>query len=135
MRPAARRAQVRPLGVFTRNAFPRRPLPSPLTRSGLPDLRIVNSHPIQGVDALRGGCSVILLTVAHRAQAHARCDHFFQALRSYTMQDRKMIILSAVGYTVLWTVFMIAWTGARDVAAIGIWTLCGVVNGLLWYWL
>jgi fucose permease len=51
------------------------------------------------------------------------------------MQDRKMIILSAVGYTVLWTVFMIAWTGAHDVAAIGIWTLCGVVNGLLWYWL
>jgi hypothetical protein len=51
------------------------------------------------------------------------------------MQDRKMIILSAVGYTVLWTVFMIAWTGARELSSIGMLTLCGVVNGLFWYWL
>ncbi len=51
------------------------------------------------------------------------------------MQDRKMIILSAVGYTVLWTVFMIAWTGLREFSAVGMLTLCGVVNGLFWYWL
>jgi len=53
----------------------------------------------------------------------------------FAMQDRKIIILSAVGYTVLWTVFMIAWTGSRDVSAIGMLTLCGVVNGVFWYWL
>jgi hypothetical protein len=51
------------------------------------------------------------------------------------MQDRKMIAWSAVGYAVLWTVLMIICTGARDVPAIGIWIVCGVVNGLLWYWL
>jgi fucose permease len=55
--------------------------------------------------------------------------------RSMTMQDRKMIILSAVGYTVLWTVFMIAWTGTRELSSIGMLTLCGVFNGLFWYWL
>jgi hypothetical protein len=46
-----------------------------------------------------------------------------------------MIILSAVGYTVFWTVFMIAWTGSYDLASIGMLSLCGLVNGLLWYWL
>jgi hypothetical protein len=46
-----------------------------------------------------------------------------------------MIILSAVGYAVLWTVFMIAWTAAHDATAIGLLTLCGLVNGLIWYWL
>jgi len=51
------------------------------------------------------------------------------------MQERRMIALSAVGYAVLWTVFMIIWTAAYDVAAIGIWTLCGTINGLIWYWL
>jgi hypothetical protein len=51
------------------------------------------------------------------------------------MQDRKVIILSAVGYTVLWIVFMIAWTGSRDVSSIGMLTLCGVINGAIWYWL
>jgi fucose permease len=55
--------------------------------------------------------------------------------RSMTMQDRKMIILSAVGYTVLWTIFMIAWTGTRELSSIGMLTLCGVFNGLFWYWL
>jgi hypothetical protein len=47
------------------------------------------------------------------------------------MQDRKMIILSAVGYAVLWTVFMIVWTEAHDFSAIGMLTLCGVVNGVI----
>ena len=51
------------------------------------------------------------------------------------MQERKMILLSAVGYAVLWTVFMILWTAAYDVSAIGIWTLCGALNGAIWYWL
>ena len=51
------------------------------------------------------------------------------------MQDRKMIILSAVGYAVFWTAFMIVWTGSSDLAAIGMLTLCGAVNGLFWYWL
>ena len=51
------------------------------------------------------------------------------------MDDRRMIILSAAGYTVFWTVFMIVWSGARDLSSIGMLSLCGVMNGLLWYWL
>ena len=51
------------------------------------------------------------------------------------MQDRKMIVLSAVGYAVLWTAFMIVWSGSGDLVSIGIWTLCGALNGTLWYWL
>ena len=51
------------------------------------------------------------------------------------MQDRKVIILSAVGYAVLWTEFMIVWTAVHDVNAIVMLALCGAVNGVIWYWL
>jgi hypothetical protein len=51
------------------------------------------------------------------------------------MQDRKMIILSAAGYATLWTVFMIVWTGTFDLVSVGMLTLCGIVNGVFWYWL
>jgi hypothetical protein len=51
------------------------------------------------------------------------------------MQDRKMIMLSAAGYAAFFTVFMIWWTGSNDAVSIGMLCICGVLNGLFWYWL
>jgi len=51
------------------------------------------------------------------------------------MQDRKVIVASAIGYSAFFTLFMIWWTTSREWPEIGMLALAGACNGLVWYWL
>jgi hypothetical protein len=43
--------------------------------------------------------------------------------------------LAGISFAVLWTTFMIYWSGDYSIVNILIFTICGAGAGYLWYWL
>ena len=71
------------------------------------------------------------LTVPQRGSAH-NGGKFFSHRRS-AMNSVARLKLSAVAFTVLWTGWMIWWSGIYDAPNMIILTICGSVAGYAWY--